>query len=259
MIFINLCLVRAFKPIKIVAFDPKHYNLVWNLTSEVYLSLYSKVYWSIGFTYLSFKMRVHLDILHHVIFTANFLGSLISARQVGERVVKGENATQGQFPYQVAWCFDVNCQNVCGGSILNETTIITAAHCCDKDWEYWPLDWPDTIIVAGELNLQVVSGIEQVRHIKNLTIHPDYNDATYQNDICLLTLDSPLEFNGNVSRIYLDEEDPVVDTKCQVSGWGSLVVGIQSTWIFQNLHNTFLNICRKMLKRSLQLFNGLKS
>ena len=178
---------------------------------------------SIGFTYLSFKMRVHLDNLHNVIFTANFLSSLISARQIGERVVKGENATQGQFPYQVAWCFDVNCQNVCGGSIFNETTVITAAHCCED------IHLPDTKIVAGELNLEVDSGIEQVRQIKSLLIHPDYNSDTVQNDICLLTLNSPLEFNGNVSRIYLDEDDPVVDTKCQVSGWGDLVVSIQST------------------------------
>ena len=35
-------------------------------------------------------------------------------------------------------------------------------------------------------------------------------------------------FNENVNRIYLDEEDPVVDTTCQVSGWGQYFVSIQT-------------------------------
>ena len=136
---------------------------------------------------------------------------------------------------QVSWCqedeFDSSiCHVFCGGSIYNERTIITAAHCCEQDWGKWPYIY--TKIVAGELDLKVSSGLEQTRWVKSHTIHPDYNKATFpplQHDICLLTLDSPLELNRNVRRINLDEEDPMVATKCQVSGWGSLAVSIQST------------------------------
>ena len=187
-------------------------------------------------------MGSHLAILY-MIFSANLLGSLVSARQIGDRIVNGQDATQGQFPYQVSWCFDndVYCFNFCGGSIFTETTIITAAHCCDaigkpeftnQDNEI--IDWSDTKIVAGELELLFDSGLEQVRKIKSHIMHPDYNNNdTLQNDICLLTLDSPLELNENVNRIFLDVKDPVVDTTCQVSGWGDLVVSIQRT-----LHNS---------------------
>ena len=174
-------------------------------------------------------MRAHLNNLYMVIFAANFWGSLTSARQIGERIVNGQNATQGQFPYLVSWWNDQNV-HFCGGSIFTETTIITAAHCCEKNWGKWPYIY--TKIVAGELDLKVLSGLEQARWVKSLIIHPDYNKAIfppYQHDICLLTLDSPLEFNGHVRRINLDEEDPMVNTKCQVSGWGSLAVSIQST------------------------------
>ena len=45
-----------------------------------------------------------------------------------EEIVGGQDATLGQFPWQVLW---TNKGNVyCGGSIYNESTIITAAHCC---------------------------------------------------------------------------------------------------------------------------------
>ena len=182
-------------------------------------------------------MGSHLAILY-MIFSANLLGSLVSARQIGDRIVNGQDATQGQFPYQVSWCFDndVYCFNLCGGSIFTETTIITAAHCCDaigkpeftnQDNEI--IDWSDTKIVAGELELLFDSGLEQVRKIKSHIMHPDYDTDTLQNDICLLTLDSPLELNENVNRIFLDVKDPVVDTTCQVSGWGDRGVSIQRT------------------------------
>ena len=133
-------------------------------------------------------MRAHLNNLYMVIFAANFWGSLTSARQIGGRVVNGQNATQGQFPYLVSWWDDRNV-HFCGGSIFTETTIITAAHCCDKDWGKWPYIY--TKIVAGELDLKVSSGLEQTRWVKsserpnlqilvlpNRTPNRDKNDRT---------------------------------------------------------------------------------
>ena len=173
-------------------------------------------------------MRAHLVYLvYKITLVANFLAALVSARQVGERIVNGQNATQGQFPYQVSWLAD-NDEHICGGSIFTETTIITAAHCCEiDDWGKWP--FIHTKIVAGGLSLQVPLEFEQITYVKSHIIHPEYNSLTfphYQHDICLLSLYSPLQLIGNVSKIFLDEEDPVVDTKCLVSGWGALTVSI---------------------------------
>ena len=36
----------------------------------------------------------------------------------------------------------------------------------------------------------------QSRRISKYIQHEDYNSGTYENDICLLKLDSPLEFNA---------------------------------------------------------------
>ena len=131
--------------------------------------------------------------------------SLVSARQM-ERIFNGKNATQGQFPYQVSWqmCFhysdELICLHFCGGSIFNQTTIITAAHCCDgfgkPDENNNTLQyWSDSIIVAGAFNLrnlQEESRSVQFRKIEDLIIHPHYRSNINHNDICLLTLKLPL-------------------------------------------------------------------
>ena len=157
--------------------------------------------------------------------------SLVSARQM-ERIFNGKNATQGQFPYQVSWLkckhsygdyggyYNSYCFNFCGGSIFNKTTIITAGHCCYDKW-YLQNELENSKIVAGDINLQSESGLKQVRKIKSHIIYPHYDTMGHNvNDICLLTLESPLDFNKYVNSINLDRNKPVVGSKCQVSGWG---------------------------------------
>ena len=142
-------------------------------------------------------------------------------------------AIQGQFPHQVSWRYNGGTYqfHFCGGSILNRRTIITAAHCCDKIGS--PIitnqideiiDLSDTFIIGGVLNIVTdQSGLEQVgdmvRKVKSHVMHPEYNSSTHQNDICLLTLNSPFEFNENIDQINLNNNQPSIDDICQVSGW----------------------------------------
>ena len=133
----------------------------------------------------------------------------------------------------MSWCYDavdpVNgnqfCFNFCGGSIYNETTIITAAHCCvgfdDPDSL---VGWNDLKIVAGELDLLSTSNFEQVRKIKSHIVHPDYDATSKKNDICLLTLETALQFNDNVKKVPIDTVGPSNGQLCTVSGWGTLTV-----------------------------------
>mgnify|MGYP001340353096 CR=1 FL=1 len=113
------------------------------------------------------------------------------------------------------------CAVFCGGSIYDATTIITAAHCCDP-----AKNMDDPKVIAGDLDTSQDSGHEQKRGISKITIHPDWlgEDVSFKNDVCLLTLDSPLKLNDQVKSISLDENEPVPDTKCIVSGWGTLTV-----------------------------------
>ena len=143
-----------------------------------------------------------------------------------KRIVNGEDAVLGQFPYQVLWAmesdgdFYVNC----GGSIYNKSTIITAGHCC-VHFDHYPLS--KTKIIAGQI--EVSGSYGQVIEIDSYLIHPDYdqeNKDNNWNDVCLLTLKTDLEYNDNVKCIKLNDRSLEPGTKCIVSGWGRLEVFI---------------------------------
>ena len=79
--------------------------------------------------------------------------------------------------------------------------------------------------MAGSVDIDDLDSIAQFRNIESSVIHPDYiGGGSYINDVCMLTLDSNLEFNDNVKKISLNREDLLADTKCFVSGWGTLTV-----------------------------------
>jgi len=133
-----------------------------------------------------------------------------------DRIVNGEDAIQGQFPYQVLWNIDGTVY--CGGTIYKPGIVISAAHCCDPFKEL-PLD--NVEIIAGELDTSHISGFEQTAKISKLTIHPDYDaDTSRENNICLLYLTEDFEINDNVKPIELQSTKPT-STVCITSGWGS--------------------------------------
>ena len=138
-------------------------------------------------------------------------------------------AIQGQFPHQVSWRYigtGTTKYHFCGGSIFNRSTIITAAHCCNKigspiitKQNNKIMELSDTLIVGGILTEKTELEHAIMSKVKSHVMHPDYDSLTHQNDICLLTLESPFEFNENVDRIQLDNDQPSNGDICKVSGW----------------------------------------
>ncbi len=48
--------------------------------------------------------------------------------KVGAKIIGGEYANEGQFPYMASLQYGKT--HVCGGTIYDERNIVTAAHCC---------------------------------------------------------------------------------------------------------------------------------
>lgn len=60
-----------------------------------------------------------------------FLISAINAEhQSAERVIGGSDAQEGQFPYQIS--LRVGGSHVCGGTIISNKFVLTAAHCVER-------------------------------------------------------------------------------------------------------------------------------
>ncbi|KAG7171718.1 trypsin-1-like [Homarus americanus] len=139
-------------------------------------------------------------------------------RMADVQIVGGNITEQGQFPSMISiqhrslW----GSVHVCGGSLLNDNHVLTAAHCV-KGYSGSSFN-----LVAGEQNLEKESGLEQTRRSEHFVMH-DFSTTTGANDIALIRASSGFELvDGLVELAPLpyDYEEPDEGTKCTAVGWG---------------------------------------
>ncbi|XP_050518673.1 trypsin-1-like [Diabrotica virgifera virgifera] len=128
------------------------------------------------------------------------------------RIVGGNDTTIEQHP----WIVSIQFLRVhfCGGALVDEETVITAAHCFN--------DVSGRItILAGTADLtQEGTSIK----VKSILIHENYNPdvGSLDHDIAILKLSEKITFSDKIQPINLPEEDIDVpkDTKVSTAGWG---------------------------------------
>lgn len=139
-------------------------------------------------------------------------------------LIGSRNAKKGEMPYQVSIMkaeYDeaknvIIRKHICSGVILNEDTIITAAHCVDcRDL----MEGEAYQIAAGNNHLR--NSLIVHRKIKAILLHPQ-NDGVPFNDIVLVKITPKLEFSDNIQSIKLARERPFKNELCTISGWSRL-------------------------------------
>lgn len=141
--------------------------------------------------------------------------SLKGRRRAG-KIVGGVEAVPHSHPSIVS--IQVFGSQYCGGSIVNENFIVTAAHCATRA----PSDYT---VVAGEHNLLSSDGVEQEVQVAELIPHPDYNTLNSRNDIAIFRLASPLVFNQNVSAANIPPSGFETELTLKAIGWGTTTEG----------------------------------
>ncbi|KAK2725792.1 hypothetical protein QYM36_000320, partial [Artemia franciscana] len=137
-----------------------------------------------------------------------------------EKIVGGVEAAQGEFPFLVSIqsIYDGTPSHFCGGTLVNETWILTAAHCAKGH------DPSDLQIVGGELDLLNHSSHEQIRLGKRIVINFDYELNEFMYDIAMIEVAEPFEFNDQIVSAELSSQgqDTSRDEILTVIGWGAL-------------------------------------
>jgi secreted trypsin-like serine protease len=139
------------------------------------------------------------------------------------RIVGGHLTLVTNNPWQIAMIRAVVAEptrsQFCGGSIIRNDWILTAAHCVKN-----------SIVREDPSRVDVVAGSSQYaiggERLKVAAIHrhPQYNEQTMDNDFALLRLQTPMT-KGQV--IQLADANTQLDdgTKICVTGWGATFEG----------------------------------
>ncbi|KAG8222287.1 hypothetical protein J437_LFUL003268 [Ladona fulva] len=136
-------------------------------------------------------------------------------------LVGGEIVTDRFFPSVVS--LQINKRHVCGGVILQEDAILTAASCIQGDYA-------SSIQVVEGSNQLDVGGTEHKGHEK--FPHPGYDiEKSWKNNIAILKLETPIKFRWGVVPVKLPEAGAEIEpgTTASAVGWGSQAAGENAT------------------------------
>jgi trypsin len=130
----------------------------------------------------------------------------------GRRIVGGEPTDIKQHPWQVALTIGAN---LCGGSIIAQSWVLTAAHCVT------PTPKPSEVKAKANATDYMHGGVWT--EIERTVVHEKYNPSTFEHDLALIKLKSPTA--GRVIPLASAALSVPSGQPLEVTGWGVTAEG----------------------------------
>lgn len=137
-----------------------------------------------------------------------------------DRIVGGQIAEPLSIPFQVAMLIRKSDKRtiLCGGSLINDKFVLTAAHCLKGAERAF-------VIIGGhDLAVNETESIRQSLTASNFRIHPEFNINVAYLDIALVVLATPVTFSKSIQPVKLPSsflfEESFAGEIATVSGYG---------------------------------------
>lgn len=141
------------------------------------------------------------------------------------RIVGGEKAPRS-YPYQISLQVKVakmvfgifatsrkEFTHNCGGSIVSENCVVTAAHCVV---DYKP---EELSILAGTNKLRAQAPNGERYFIDRITVHPDYEELV-TSDIAVLKINGSFNYGPKIGPIKYTDTFYGPEVNCTLTGYG---------------------------------------
>ncbi|RVE47933.1 hypothetical protein evm_007447 [Chilo suppressalis] len=130
-------------------------------------------------------------------------------------IIGGHTVSIEQVPFMISLRLN-GTYHWCGGSIIHERFVLTAAHCIVPHRDFKVLVGTDSVNNDGQLY-----------DIDEIIPHEEYSSTTQDNDICLIKLSTSLVFGPKVARIELADDSLKLKkgSMVAITGWGDTMPG----------------------------------
>eukprot|EP00094_Tigriopus_californicus_P006968 TCALIF_06709-PA protein Name:"Similar to Trypsin (Phaedon cochleariae)" AED:0.06 eAED:0.06 QI:4/1/1/1/0.3/0.36/11/0/449 len=143
------------------------------------------------------------------------------------RIQGGENTQVNEYPWQTLVQIITSATNAyfCGGSLISDRHVLTSAHCFLTP----NLNLTHSVSTLSAFGLHDLQDLDITTSLfaldKMVTLHPDYNELTLDNDFAIVELKGPINFSDfpNIRPICLPvpgHELPL-GSEAITTGWGA--------------------------------------
>ncbi|XP_019610579.1 serine protease 38 [Rhinolophus sinicus] len=136
-------------------------------------------------------------------------------RHVQGKIIGGMDAPEKKWPWQVSVHYSGF--HICGGSIIHEYWILSAAHCFSRNMDSAVFD-----MYVGLVNLKVAGRHTQWFEVNKVILHPTYEMYhPIGGDVALVQLKTRIVFSDSVLPVCIAPPDVnLQNLTCWATGWG---------------------------------------